>query len=151
MRRILITIDDIEFTASISNTETADKIYNALPFKSIVQRLGGEIFFEMPVKIADERVATKNVEVGDLACWSFGSTFCIFSGKTPFSRGKKPRADSFVNIFGKVEGELELLKEVKSQSQVLVRKLIDQKSDITLLIPGFIVRTSKRKKSLSWP
>ena len=150
MRKILIIIDDIELTATISDNKTADEIYNALPFKAIAQRWGDEIFFDIPVKIEEELEVTRKVEVGDIACWSFNSTFCIFFGKTPVSRGKKPRAFSYVNVFGKIEGGVELLKDVKSQSPVLVKKSIEQKSEIPFLTPGFIIKSPERIKSLSW-
>ena len=129
MLRVIIGINDIELTATLSNSKTGLAIYNALPFTGIAQRWGDHILFDIPVKIDVDNNATKNVEIGDLAYCTMGSTFCIFFGRTPFSRGKKPKAFNLVNIFGKIEGNLESLKGVNSQSKVHVKRLNDQKSD----------------------
>ena len=140
MRKILIRINDIELTATISNNKTANSIYNALPFKGIAQRWGDQILFEIPVKIREDNDATKNVEVGDMAYCTMDSTFCIFFGRTPLSRGKKPKAFSLVNIFGKIEGNLELLKGINSGSLVQVKRLNDQISDkVTFPSKGNII------------
>lgn len=129
MLRIIIEINDIELTATISNNKTGLAIYNALPFNGIAQRWGDQILFDIPVKIDVDNNATRNVEVGDIAYCTMGSIFCIFFGRTPFSTGKKPKAFNLVNIFGKIEGNVELLKGVNSQSKVHVKRLNDQKTD----------------------
>lgn len=127
MRRILIEINSIKLIATLSDTKTAQIIYNALPFQGMVQRWGDQILFELPIILNKEINAKKNVEVGDIAYWTIGSSLCIFFGRTPFSTGNRPRAFSPVNVFGKIEGNLELLKSVQSQSKIQVKKLCQQK------------------------
>ena len=123
MRRIVIVINEIELNATLLDTNTADAIYNAIPINGFAQKWGDEIYFEIPVKMEQEAEAKEEVEVGDLAFWPIGSAFCIFFGRTPVSTGNKPRAYSPVNVFGKIEGNLDVLKEVESQSMVQVKKL----------------------------
>ena len=129
MRRILIEINDIKLTATILNSKAADAIYNALPFKGKVQRWGEAILFDTPVKMDVESKATKNIEIGDIAYSAMDSSFCIFFGKTPFSTSKKPKAHNLVNVFGKVDGNLELLKRISSQSQIQIKRIYNQKTD----------------------
>ena len=124
MRRLSITINDIELKAILFDTPTAEAIYNVLPINGYAQKWGDEIYFSIPVKMDEEADAREEVEVGDLAFWPVGSAFCIFFGKTPVSRDNKPRAYSPVNVFGKIEGNLDVLKNVNSQSLVQVEKLM---------------------------
>ena len=124
MRRLSITINDIELKAILFDTPTAEAIYNVLPINGYAQKWGDEIYFSIPVKMDEEAYAREEVEVGDLAFWPVGSAFCIFFGKTPVSRDNKPRAYSPVNVFGKIEGNLDVLKNVNSQSLVQVEKLM---------------------------
>ena len=124
MRRLSITINDIELKAILFDTPTAEAIYNVLPINGHAQKWGDEIYFSIPVKMDEEADAREEVEVGDLAFWPVGSAFCIFFGKTPVSRDNKPRAYSPVNVFGKIEGNLDVLKNVNSQSLVQVEKLM---------------------------
>ena len=123
MRRIQIKINDINLTAMLLETPTADAIYHAIPIKGFSQIWGDEIYFEIPVTLGEEPEAKEEVEVGDLAFWPVGSAFCIFFVRTPVSRGNKPRAYSPVNVFGKIEDNPEVLKMVKSQSLIEITKL----------------------------
>ncbi len=124
MQRLLITINDIELEAILFDTPTAEAIYNALPIKGHAQKWGDEIYFGIPVKMDEEADAKEEVEVGDLAFWPVGSAFCIFFGKTPVSTDNKPRAYSPVNVFGKIAGNLDALKKIRSQSLIQVAKLM---------------------------
>lgn len=86
------------------NPKTAKAILDHLPFAGVCNRWGDEVYFEIPVKI-DEENAVQDVEVGDIAYWPPGRAMCIFFGRTPASRGDRPRAYSPVNVFGKVIGD----------------------------------------------
>ena len=118
--KIKIIIDGNEILAELNDTETAKKIYEALPLESSFSTWGDEIYFEIPVK-CDSENPKEEVEIGDLGYWLQGSCFCIFYGKTPASTSEKPRAASPVNVFGKIIGEVEQLKQVTG-SRVRVEK-----------------------------
>ncbi len=123
MRKIRISINDIELLAILLETKTSEAIYNALPINGYAQIWGDEIYFDIPVKTGIESDAREEVELGDLAYWPVGSAFCIFFGKTPVSTSNKPRAYSPVNVFGKIEGNLDVLRKVKSGTIIRVKKL----------------------------
>ena len=84
---------------------------------------GGEVYFNIPIRLEEDGKGIEEVEVGDLAFWSLGSAFCIFFGRTPVSISEKPRAYSPVNVFGKIEGDVSALKNVESQSVIQIDKL----------------------------
>jgi hypothetical protein len=124
MKKISISIGNQQFDAQLNDTPTAAAIYNKLPFKGEGQIWGDEIYFSAPVNVNEEEDAKEEVEVGDLAFWPIGSAFCIFFGKTPMSVNDKPRAASPVNVFGKIEGTPESLRQVKPGSVIRVSKSI---------------------------
>lgn len=122
MKRLSIAINDIELKANLLDTPTADAIYNILPIEGKANIWGDEIYFEIPIHLGEEAEAKEEVEVGDLAFWPIGSAFCIFFGRTPVSTGNKPRAFSPVNIFGRIEGNLDVLKGIGLGNIIRIQK-----------------------------
>ncbi|MEM5883107.1 MAG: cyclophilin-like fold protein [Candidatus Aenigmatarchaeota archaeon] len=106
------------------NPKTAKAIIKVLPIESKVNLWGKEIYFEIPIKIEEEN-SQEEVEVGDLAYWIEGRCFCIFFGRTPASKGEKPRAYSPVNVFGKIKSKnfVEILNKVKNGEKIRVEKV----------------------------
>ena len=103
------------------NPITAGQIIDALPIESKTRTWGNEVYFEIPVQAAEEHSQVK-VEVGDLAYWPAGNCFCIFFGRTPASTDARPAAASAVNVFGKITGDPELFKQVRSSEKIVVKK-----------------------------
>lgn len=123
MQRISIKFDEFEFNATLFDTPTADAILSNLPMEGRAEIWGNEIYFTVPVNIDREKQAKEEVEIGDLAFWPVGSAFCIFFGMTPASSGNKPQAISPVNVFGKIDGDIDNLGKVKPHSLVRVIKI----------------------------
>lgn len=109
--KIRIIIGKKEILAELNETETAKKIYEALPIESPFNTWGEEIYFEIPVKCRPENPRA-DVEAGELGYWLEGSCFCIFYGRTPASKNSRPRAASPVNVFGKIIGNVNVFKTV---------------------------------------
>jgi uncharacterized protein len=123
MKKILIIFDNISLQAELNDTETAQKIYSALPFAGTANTWGDEIYFDIPVSVGQAADAIEEVEVGTLGYWSVGKAFCIFFGPTPVSSCEKPRAASPVNVFGKTIGDLNPLRDIKSGASVKVKRV----------------------------
>jgi len=121
-RRIRIKVGNIEVSAELNDTKTAEAIYEALPIKSQANLWGDEIYFSIPVSHKPEN-AQELVNIGDLGYWSPGNAFCIFFGPTPMSKGQEIRPASPVNVFGRVIGDTEVLKQVASGAEITVEKL----------------------------
>ncbi|MHC4943601.1 MAG: cyclophilin-like fold protein [Planctomycetota bacterium] len=122
MKNIRIIVEDLNLTARLNDTETADKIYEALPLEGAANVWGEEIYFPIRLQFEEEPDARTDVEVGELGYWPAGPAFCIFFGPTPVSVDEKPRAYSPVNIFGQVSGDAKTLRSVPDGAKVLVEK-----------------------------
>ena len=97
----------------IRSPRTTDAILRALPIEGMAALWQEEVYFDIQVKMGNEKSSPK-VEKGDLAYWPMGSAFCIFWGETqPYSP---------VNIIGKVSKNLELFKNVKSGTKIIIEK-----------------------------
>ncbi len=124
MRRIKITSGEIDVLAILYETKTASAIWDALPFRGKVNRWGNEIYFEIPLRLPKEKEAGDFVKLGELGYWPVGHAFCLFFGVTPVSTQEEIKAASPVNIFGRVEGNPEILKGVPEGSEIRVEKIL---------------------------
>ena len=119
-RTIQIKAGGIEVIAELNNTKTAQAIWEAFPIKSRVNLWGDEIYFSIPVSLELEN-AQELVSVGDLGYWPSGTAFCIFFGPTPISKGQEIRPASPVNVFGKIIGDTNVLKQVASGTEITIK------------------------------
>jgi uncharacterized protein len=119
---ITISVNDIRLEAELGTSATAVEILQALPFESIVNTWGDEIYFTIPVAVQQEHDARAEVDIGELAYWPMGKAFCIFFGPTPVSRDDKPRAYSPVNVFGRVLGNATALKGITNGARIRVNR-----------------------------
>jgi len=117
VKRIKITAGDVSAYAALNETQTAQKIWDALPIEARGNTWGDEIYFSIPVHLGEEN-AQAVVDMGDLGYWPPGNAFCIFFGRTPASHGNEIRPASPVNVFGKVEGDAKVFKKVRSGTRV---------------------------------
>ena len=120
-RKIKIKAGAIEAVAELNETKTAEAIWQALPIKGSANRWGDEIYFSIPVSLEPED-AQELVSIGDLGYWPPGTAFCLFFGPTPMSKGHEVRPASPVNVFGKVIGDTNVLRQVASGTQITVDK-----------------------------
>ena len=119
-RRIAIKAGAVEVTAELSDTPTADAVWEALPFEAAASTWGDEIYFGIPVSAGEEPGASAVVEMGAVAYWPPGSALCLFFGRTPASRGNEIRAASAVNVFGSINGDPTVLKRVPDGERITV-------------------------------
>jgi hypothetical protein len=120
-RKIKVIVGKLELEGWLNETKTAARVFEALPITSTVNTWGDEIYFTIPVDAKPED-AKELVSLGDIGYWPPGKAMCIFFGKTPISRGDEIRPASPVNIIGKVEGDLKLLRKVKDGGEITVQQ-----------------------------
>jgi uncharacterized protein len=109
--KITIQVGEDSFNATLTDEHsprTVQGILDALPIEAVASTWGDEIYFGIPVDVAEENAAA-SVSVGDLAYWPAGSCFCIFYGRTPMS----PSDDEIlpaspVNLIGRIERPTDL-------------------------------------------
>ena len=117
-RKIRITAGSVGMEAELTESETADAFWEALPITGSANVWGEEIYFQVPVEAPLEDSAREEMEVGEIAYWPPGSAFCIFFGRTPASVDDAPRAASPVNPLGRVAGDPKDFLGVRSGEEV---------------------------------
>jgi hypothetical protein len=122
VRQIRITVGEITLCAELNDSETASRIWEALPLAGRGNVWGQEIYFRVAVEAEEAPDARTRMAVGELAFWPVGNAFCIFFGPTPVSEGAEPRAYSPVNVFGRVTDDPAPLKRVPDGAPVRVER-----------------------------
>ena len=122
MRKIEIRSGDVTAVATLHENPTADAIWAALPISARVNRWGEEIYFEIPVQLAQTEDAREVLEPGELGYWPVGHAFCIFWGPTPASRAGEIRAYSPVNVFGQLEGDPRAFDNVPGGASIEIER-----------------------------
>ncbi|MEW6567028.1 MAG: cyclophilin-like fold protein [Chloroflexota bacterium] len=121
-KRIEITAGNVRVKAELNDSATAEAIWRALPIAGEANTWGDEIYFETPVDQELEPGAKADVEIGSIAYWPPGSALCLFFGRTPASRGDRPRAASPVNVVGSILGDATVLRRVADGMKVRVAR-----------------------------
>ena len=119
---IQISAQSVSLRAELNDTPTARAIYDALPLEASGNRLGEEIYFEIPIDEPLAPDATEAVKVGELGYWPPGKAFCVFFGRTPASSADEPRAASPVNRIGMVLDDATRLTDIPHGTTVRIEK-----------------------------
>jgi len=120
-RRIRIKAGSVEVVAELNDTQTSQFMWQALPIKGVVQTWGDEVYFAVPLTLAQEN-SQDTVEVGDLGYWAPGKAFCIFFGPTPASKGDEIRPASPVNVFGRIAGDATAFRKMAAGTEISVER-----------------------------
>ena len=119
---IRITVGDVVVDAELNDSKCAQMIAEALPIEASAGTWGEEFYFSIDVDCPGEDLQSA-VEIGDLGYWPPGSAFCMFFGMTPMSTPEEIRPASPVTVIGKMTGDLEPLKTVRSGARVRIEKV----------------------------
>ncbi len=122
MRKIALKFNEKKIILVLRDTPTADKIYNALPFESKVQKWGEEIFFNTDLNIELEKDARSVVELGEIAFWCDGSAIAIGYGKTPVSKENEIRLISPCNVWADCEFDKNFVGQIRENEIVIAEK-----------------------------
>jgi hypothetical protein len=122
MRRLKMTIGDVEIRAELLDTPTAGTLYEAAPFEAAASTWGDEVYFRAPVSCPRETDARAVVEPGELAFWPDGDAIAIGFGPTPISQGDECRLASPCNIWGRALDDVQQLKSVRAGAAIKVER-----------------------------
>ena len=112
-RKIQIQVADIDMTATLNQSVSADKLWDILPTESPARVWGDEVYFDIPMHV-DEDNAQAKVPSGTIAFWPQGDCFCIFFGQTPYSP---------VNVLGALDGDPKRFADVKDGHTVRLSRV----------------------------
>ena len=121
--RIVAPDSGVEMTAELNDSETARKLFEALPMEASASRWGEEVYFSTPVKAEREADARAVVEAGELACWVEGDSIAIGFGRTPVSRGDEIRLAAPTNIWGRAVEDVRTLSADAAGAPIRVEAL----------------------------
>ena len=121
-RRIRIAADGVVVSAALNDSTTADALWQALPITGSVQTWGDEIYFAIPIDVAEAPDAQATVDRGAVAYWPPGGALCLFWGPTPMSRGDEIRPASPVNVLGAIDGDPSVLARVADGAAITVER-----------------------------
>ena len=122
-RRVKIKVGDISIHADLDSSAMADTIWNNLPLTGEASIWGDEIYFGTNISVVADKNASDVVQSGELAYWPPGRSFCIFFGSTPVSIANESRAASPVNVFGKVDGDEQIFRNVSAGMLVQIEAM----------------------------
>ena len=114
MRLKIISLGAGELFADTTdeNPGTVKKISDALPLEGTAKIWGEEVYFEVDASVESEN-PREVVEEGEIGFWLEQPCICIFFGETPVSSEGEIRAYSPVNVFAKIHGDLNRLRQIK--------------------------------------
>ncbi|MGW8269561.1 MAG: cyclophilin-like fold protein [Burkholderiales bacterium] len=120
MAKVRILAGKARFEIALDDTPTAQALLEALPFESVAQTWGEEVYFEAPVNANLEPEARQTVEPGTVCFWVEGSALALPWGRTPISTDARPKLVSPCNVLGRILGDAQALAQVKSGDRVKV-------------------------------
>jgi hypothetical protein len=123
MAKIRITAGKTQFEVALDDTPTAQALLEALPFASVAQTWGEELYFEAPVNANLEPEARQTVEPGTVCFWVEGSALALPWGRTPISTDARPKLVSPCNVLGRILGDAQRLAQVSPGDRVKVEAL----------------------------
>ena len=120
MAKVRILAGKARFEIALDDTPTAQALLEALPFESVAQTWGEEVYFEAPVNANLEPEARQTVEPGTVCFWVEGSALALPWGRTPISTDARPKLVSPCNVLGRILGDAQALAQVNSGDRVKV-------------------------------
>jgi hypothetical protein len=120
MAKIRILAGNVPLEVALDDTPTAQALLDALPFESVAQTWGDEVYFEAPVNANLEPEARQTVEPGTVCFWVEGSALALPWGRTPISTDARPKLVSPCNVLGRILGDAQRLSQVRAGARVKV-------------------------------
>ena len=110
MAKIKIKAEEVQMTAELNDSESAQKLLEILPTESSARVWGKEVYFDIPMSMAEDDAQAK-VPSGTIPFWPPGNCFCIFFGQTPASP---------VNVMGELDGDPNEFEKVKEGEKITI-------------------------------
>jgi len=86
------------FVFEVTHDIATNLLSDILPFESVVETWGDEVYFETPIAMSLDSDATDVVDKGTVCFWTQGNSIAIPFGPTPASVADECRLVAPVNI-----------------------------------------------------
>ena len=121
MRKLRLRAGTTTLEIELDATPTAAALLKSVPFDSVAQTWGEEVYFEAPVSAKLEAGARQTVDPGTVCYWVEGSSMALPYGRTPVSgKDGKPKLVTPCNVLGRIVGDPRQLAKVKSGDRIRV-------------------------------
>ncbi|MCL2318116.1 MAG: cyclophilin-like fold protein [Methanomassiliicoccaceae archaeon] len=112
------------YQAELDNSDISNAIWLSLPFRTSINMIAGQIYFEMPVDYADAKDLVTKLEAGDIAYWPKVGALCIFYGPTPLSGDDGLPVSKYpVMKIGRIKGDCSSLDEAGDRQNITIEQL----------------------------
>lgn len=108
--------------AALVDSETALRLWVALPLHGTAERWGDVVHFEVPVASGRDRGARLNAQPGEIYYWPQERRIIIPFGSTPISRPGEMRLPAPANVIAVMIDDAEALRECRAGEKVIVTR-----------------------------
>jgi uncharacterized protein len=122
-RKLELTIAGYAVHIDLETTQSAERIYAALPLFSSAETWGDCIHFEIPIYGGRDRTARINAEIGGLYYWAEEERLILVFGPTPISGNGEIRLPRPCNVIGHTRDDLGPLREVHPGQKVSLKAI----------------------------
>ena len=122
LRRVTIQSGSLQLTAGLRETETANRIWAALPFSGTASRWGESVSFQVDVEAPVEADAVQVWAPGTCCFWPEGQVITLPFGPTPISLADESKLIAPVNAWADCEGSISALAQVQEGDPITVSR-----------------------------
>jgi hypothetical protein len=121
--RIRIRTRNGEYLADLDDSDISNAIWLSLPYTAGINMLGGQIYFEMPLKYISYKDPVTKFDIGDVAYWPKVGALCFFFGPTPLSGDDGLPVSHFPLIkVGELTGEFSTLEDAGDRQNITLER-----------------------------
>ena len=117
-RFALLTAGRVSLRIELLGTQTANRVWQALPLYSTAETWGASIHFETPLETGRDRTARINGTPGEIYFWVENDRILVPFGPTPISRPKESRLPAPCNVWARALDDVHALAAVTPGEKV---------------------------------
>ena len=121
-RRVVIQSGDTQLTATLRDTETANRLWAALPLSGTAARWGQTVSFQVDIDAPLEAGAHQTVEPGTCCFWCEGQVIALPFGPTPISLGDECKLVAPANAWADCAEGASALSQVQEGDPISVSR-----------------------------
>ena len=117
-RVAVLTAGRISLRIELLDTQTAHRVWQALPLHSTAETWGASIHFETPLETGRDRTARINGTAGEIYFWIENDRILVPFGPTPISKPAECRLPAPCNVWARALDDVRALASVTPGEKV---------------------------------